>query len=285
MTPQGYLNLGATESNALWYSPKFGDKTLIDGSLVSFTSGPTDAAGPFISLAGLPPWSVHDVFLRGAALSLVAWTDAATPAVVLSRLNGLQVNPANNDLWLGSVMIGPVVGTARCDTDRGFGRVWSVYNAFNQEDIVLEAGTTTGGAISDMYLVPNDGVTRPVFNDPRNNASLIIGRAGPRVVCEMDMNRRCTFNTALGGPLNTQHWFGVGWNSQNTISGFGGNLNLEMGAPITYEVQGCTEHAGYIPPPFQGSATAWALECQRWGHSGGEWNIPFNFRLLLKWRA
>lgn len=280
MTPQGYLNLG--NEHTLLYSPKLGDKALINGSLVCFTSGPTDAIGPSVSLAGLASWSVHDVFLNGTSLDLIAWTDAP---VTLSRLNGLLVNPANNDIWLGSVMIGPVAGVARCDMSRGLSRVWSVYNAFNQEDIILEVGTTQADTSpSGAYYPANDGVTRPVFNDPRNNATLVIGRPGSRVVAEMDMNRRCSFNKAVGDPI-TQHWFGVGWNSQDTISGFGGNLNLELGQPITYEVQGCTEHAGYVPPPFQGSASAWALECQRWGHSGGEWNIPFNFRLLLKWRG
>lgn len=199
-----------------------------------------------------------------------------TGGAALTRLNGVLVNaasmsliwntgsgnttitvPANQGVFLGSILIDGSAGQVTCHRDYGSSRVWGISNAYNRRPTYLKTGvasatwTSTGGAIRPAN---NDaGVTCRVFN----------------CLPEEPVETILQWSSNGAGSQGTVGRLGIGFNRTNGMDGVGGQVGngVNTGQGAAYGSGGGV----YMAAPFLGIANITEVELSNgWPMFGGE---------------
>ncbi len=171
LAPSSRILLADTTSSTFWYSPiNGGNWPVWNGASwqgQSFLSDATDQTGPMLNLSGVAPGSYH-VFGSPTGLVLGPAWGSSNPQGLLTRIAGKKVDPATNNLWLGSVNV-RATGSLTCQVSEGLARHWDVYNAYNKETIILRMVPATANYCpSNQY--PN---FLPFNNDAANSSATV----------------------------------------------------------------------------------------------------------------
>ncbi len=291
--PQGYLNLvgqasgdvvqtgDVTGAGIVYYSP-------FVGNVIPIWNGSTFVATTFSELtttltsAGSPASAIQDecVFSNNGVPTLVTgpqWTSAAAGSgnrgtgagtAQLTRLQGIWVNanqiigynglssytiPANQCTYVGSISIDATAGQVSAYRSFGQSRKFGVWNAYNRQPIIMQAGDPTS---SWTY---NTSTIRPSNGNTANSITTFTGLPEEQV--------NCTFNQRVtGGSTSTTtqiivNWqTGIGWNSTTAFSGQASNPGFRIdSASVDFQLL-ATSPAHYIAPPSLGINTVTSLE-------------------------
>lgn len=295
MTFGGRLTLASAQpvmsadvtSSTLWYAPDTGNAA----NGITFTSGPTDAVGPSVSLAGLAGNSIHKVFLNssgGIYLGTPAsghdygkgFYSAGTypghdPNPPLTRLNGILVNSAG-DPYLGSIQIDPAGGACTAHVSYGHSRRFGVWNAYNQRQIILQAGIA-GPTTAPTWYTPavHYPAWGPMRGDTGNSLSILTGLP-QSVELSLQIN---AYVTGTGPASSSQYTAAIGWNRYDAADSMWAAATVEPSANCV--AIGHPLHIDYAPAPFTGSATAYAIE--NFNNLSQLWSGHRDMQLTAKW--
>ena len=299
-SPTGYLTLASDVLNYVVNTDQLGVSTVyyspVDGNVCPVWNGSSFINTSFSQLTlGLVSAhaanTIYDVFMFSNAgvptlCTGPAWTSSTAGSSTrgtgvgttqLSRLNGLLVNtvqfngrngsntynniPANQATYLGSIYIDATAGQISCHVTFGQNRKWGVYNAYNQQQIVLQAGDATA---SWTY---NTNTFRASNNTPASWASAAFN-FGSGTACNgmtvlkglQDSPVLVTFDQLVtitsGTSANTTANAGVAVNSITTLSGRQGTVTYGS----TGLIFGGELLAIYNMPAFLGINTVASIE-------------------------
>jgi hypothetical protein len=273
VAPQGYLTLTSgtpviasdvTAATAVYYTPFVGNLVPIyNGSrmvpteiteltltLVSSHVASTIYDAFVFSNSGVPTLVTGPAWDTSTAGSGARGTGASTTE--LTRLNGYWVNKvqmtarngsttytvaANLATYVGSIFMDGTNGEVSCHLSWGQSRKWGVWNAYNRQPLLLQAGDST----TDWTYSTN--TVRASNNDSDNSLTVFAGMAEEFFDLKFDQRIGVTANNATGTSVN-----GIGWNSTTAISGKEGVLNNDSQAdggdvPISVTVTARHSHA------------------------------------------
>lgn len=281
--PQGYLSLNPASSGtilaadvvagtAVYYSP-------FTGNLVPLYNGATMVPTQFSELtltlvASHAASQLYDVFVfnNSGTPTIVtgpAWTTPTAGSgargtgagtTQLSRVAGYWVNAvsmtgrngattytigSNLATYVGSLFMDGTNGQISCHVAWGQSRKWGVWNAYNRQRLLLQAGDATA---SWSY---NTAAIRPSNNASTNSLTVFSGLAEEPYA--VHFTQRVDMDSADGNPAIANA--GIGWNSTSAMSGKVGNHRAEQGGPY-----GGDAKAEYFSAPSIGVNVATALE-------------------------
>ncbi len=253
IAPNCYNIGGDIQSNTVRLSPVCGPSVpIVDGSGivqdVPFLTGPMDG-GPTYSVAPLTPGSIHDIWTYAAAgvavLGLAAWSTGKTygagtygsgiygnysdPPLIDAPYDGIPTNPApitlrlndgssiivpiNQATYLGSIRISDDAAVLRWQDGYGEAREKGVWNLHNQKSLLLKGGDTSMQDPQEVFVYSPQWA--PVFGNLNAHLKVFSGRP-----CLVDL-KYChnTWLQEFAGHSSIVQG-AVGWNSQDTPSGF-----------------------------------------------------------------
>lgn len=262
----------------LWYSPDCGGTIRVKGADVSFLSGPTDQNGWSMDISTVPVGKYH-VYGTETGLALSgAWTD---PTSFLTRLDGIQVDPATQASWLGSINIG-MPGQLTAHFGYGQARRFDVYNAYNRRPIVLRVVTQPGIQYCPTNQYP---AFQPFNNDANNKAAVFTGKAE---AVDVEYSQSMFINT-VAGPYGIIA--AVGWNG--AVKGYWEKLSSDA----TSMASSLSATASYAEPAAVGENTATMfiagvvnssnVQSAIWGSAAGAYpnNPDLNSVLVARWNG
>ncbi len=210
-----------------------------------------------------------------------------TGGAALARLNGVLVNavsmsliwntgsgnttitvPANQGIFLGSILIDGSAGQVTCHRDYGVSRNWGVSNAYNRQQTYLKTGVTSATWTS------SGSPTRPANNDSTVTCRVL------NCLAEEPVETTLQWATSAAGSQGTTARLGVGFNVTNAFSGPGGTAGngVNTGQGSAWGSGG----GGYMAPPFLGIANITEVELSNgWPMYGGETGNL----MVCKWMA
>lgn len=286
--PQGYLTL--TSGTPIIPSDVIGAGAVIYtpyvGNLIPIYNGSSFVPTVFSELTLTLSTSqasntIYDVFAfnNSGVVTLVtgpAWSSSAAGSgsrgtgsgtTQLSRVNGILVNAvqitgrnnatsytinASLATYLGSIFIDATAGQVTCHRSYGQSRKWGVWNCYNRNPVILQAGDSTASWAYSTNTI------RPSNNNTANSLTVFAGlqEFQPTISFTQYVN-------AAGGNLSTniQYKVGVGWNSTTAFSGTNGNNVQNGGSSGGFALT--TQYIGqsfYIPSPILGVGVATSLE-------------------------
>lgn len=185
---------------------------------------------------------------------------------------------AKSAVYLGTIYIDGSAGQITCHVSWGQSRKWGVWNAYNQEEIVLLVGDSTASASNTSATV------RPAFNNSANSCTVLSG---------LPVKRFEVTNTQLMGIVpdnasaSTQFVTnGIGVNSTTVFSGTQGKIGADAdvagGNPVWNLGTATAEH---IIQPAIGIQTVTAMEQ---GNSAASVGVLFfggqdDFCMTVRW--
>lgn len=129
--------------------------------------------------SGVPVIGTGPSWVAGSGGSITAGSCArgtGSGSTALARTNGFLVNAnsmsliyntgsgnntitvaASQGIYLGSIFMDATAGQITCHRTFGASRKWSIYNAFNTSQIVLQAGTSTASWTPTGSIAPENG--------------------------------------------------------------------------------------------------------------------------------
>ena len=287
--PQGYLTLtsgtpviandviGAT---TVYYTPLIGNLVPVYNG-TSFN--PTVFSELSLSLSTLGASIIYDVFVfnNAGALTLAtgpAWATSTAGSgargtgagtTQLTRLNGIWVNnvlmtgkngsntytiPASQGTYLGSIIVDTTPGQVTCHRSFGQSRKWGVWNAYNRQQIVMQAGDPNSSWIhvSTASAGPSNG----------NSANSITVFAGlPEETFNIVFTQNSTgAATGAASSVNAVWQGGIGWNSTSSYAGQVANFQARVDGTSVDITSSQTSAANYVASPSIGTNVATSLE-------------------------
>lgn len=182
------------------------------------------------------------------------WTNAAAMSLTynLGAGNISLAVPANQGVYLGSIFIDSTAGQVSAYLSYGQSRKWGVWNAYNRQPILMQAGDSTA---SWTYNTPN--TPRPSNNSSSNSIATFVGLPEEPVSVVFDQ----TVSGGTNGASATAQWkIGVGWNNTNGFSGKQMTASVATGASSNAVSIGTSGPATYTAPPALGINNAFAVE-------------------------
>lgn len=178
------------------------------------------------------------------------WTNAASMSLIYNKGAGnITITvPANQGIYLGSILISGTAGQINCHRTFGQSRTWAIWNAYNRYPVYLKAGDNTATWAAPATLGPADGNTA-------NSLTIFAGL--PEETCDMRYASRALSGSANSG-VTIQLHIGIGFNSTTAATGRQATQSLNTAAATT--VGGFDETAEYLSPPFLGINVITALE-------------------------
>ena len=292
--PQGYLNLVGQASgdvvqtgdvsgvSTVFYSPFVGNTVPIWNG-TTFKSIVFSELTATLTSAGSTTNAIQDecVFSNNGVPTLVtgpAWSNASAGAgsrgtgagsAQITRLQGIWVNansivgynglssytiPANQCTYVGSISVDATAGQVTALRSYGQSRKWGVWNAYNRQQIVMQAGDATS---SWTVGGGGSGAFRALNNNSANSITVFSGLPEESFTALAYLRAGITLNAnSNSAPLS-----GVGYNSTSTASGLQGNYGLTLGSGVSGNI-GFTAAVGgnFTAPPSIGINTITALE-------------------------
>lgn len=244
--------------------------------------------------------TAYDVFIinNSGVITLVtgpAWSNSSAGtstrgtgagSTQLSRLNGINVNAvamtgrngsttysvsANQATYLGSILIDGTAGQVSCDFSYGQSRKFGVWNAYNRNKIVLQAGDPTASWNYNSTTIRNSNA------NSANGLLLFAGLQEETPVLTFDQAITSFSANAEYNPI-----VGIGYNSNTAFSGFLAQWQLVNSTAVGDGV-GTTLHAAYTPPPFLGVQVVTSLEQVKHGASVNIFGTATNMVLQAVW--
>lgn len=291
--PQGYLNLvgqasgdvvqtgDVTGAATIFYSP-------FVGNVIPIWNGSTFVATTFSELtatltaAGSPASSIQDecVFSNNGVPTLVTgpqWTNSGAGSgnrgtgagtAQLTRLQGIWVNansiigynglssftiPANQCTYVGSVSIDTTAGQVSAYRSYGQNRKFGVWNAYNRQPIVMQAGDPAS------QWTYNSSTIRPSNNSSGNSITVFTGL--PEEQISTSFHQVVVFGGLSSSAQVIATWaVGIGWNSTTAFSGQAATNSLRVDASAIDAQLDTTTSATYLNPPTLGINVATSLE-------------------------
>jgi hypothetical protein len=237
------LTADAIASSTLGYSPVDGDSILINGTLVTFLSGPTDQVGWILNIAGLAVGQYH-VFASPTGLCTLPFS------TVLTRNCGILVDPATNNPWLGGISIS-VAGQVTCHLSEDYNRKFEVYNGYNQKLIaarMVSQERDLGYCPTNEYIVDNAPNFHYFHNNPLDCINIFTG--APEVVdVTYSQDKFVDSLTGAYGLISA-----IGWNSLTPVGSWSGGTQDATG------FAGAVDRiARYVNPAAVGANIAYML--------------------------
>lgn len=290
--PQGYLNLvgqatgdviqtgDVSGATTIFYSPYVGNTIPIwNGTL--FKSLIFSELTTTLTAAGSASNAIQDncVFSNNGVPTLVtgpSWTTVTAGAgnrgtgagtAQLTRLQGIWVNavsiigynglssytiPANQCTYVGSISIDASAGQVSAFSTYGQSRKWGVWNAYNRQAIVMQAGDPNS---SWSY---STGAIRPSNGNTANSITTFTGLPEEQIV--MSMVQVVQASSTLGATATANWQLGIGWNSTSAFSGTGGKAGLLVAVTGSQFTTQSTSPVQYNPVRGIGINVATSLE-------------------------
>lgn len=266
----------------IFYSPFVGNTIPIwNGSV--FKSVVFSELTATLTSAGSSSNAIQDecVFSNNGVPTLVtgpAWTTATAGAgsrgtgagsAQITRVQGIWVNansivgynglssytiPANQCTYVGSISIDGTAGQVSAYRTWGQSRKFGIWNAYNRQSIVMQAGDSTS---SWNYLT---NTIRASNNNAANSITTFTGL--PEEQINIAFNQYVIGGTtSSGGTSIIADWqTGIGWNSVSAFSGQVGGSGIRVDSSSIDILLNATAPAFYINPPTIGINVATSLE-------------------------
>jgi hypothetical protein len=290
--PQGYLNLVGQATGdvvqtgdvvgtaTVYYSPFVGNTIPIwNGS--TFKSVTFSELTATLTTAGSASAAIQDscVFSNNGVPTLVTgptWTSPTAGAgnrgtgagsAQLTRLQGIWVNaipiigynglssytiPANQCTYVGSLSIDATAGQVSAYRSYGQSRKFGVWNAYNRQKIILQAGDPTANWTYASATV------RPSNGNIANNVTVFAGL--PEEMVTTSFTQRQTVVNAISTTLNAGIFTGIGWNSTTAASGLQSSNTFVFGGASSLFELFLNSSANYVAPPTIGINVVTSLE-------------------------
>lgn len=227
-----------------------------------------------------PAWTTAGNYVSAGVLT----TGVAARAAAISRVNGIYVNtaimtgrfgnasgntisvPAGQGTYLGTIWIDATDGQLSCHVSYGQNRKYGVWNAYNRQPIVLQAGDTGAG-----WAAYNTATIRAANGTAANGLTVLCGLAEEAVVAAYS-------SQVLVGGSNRIPVIGVGYNSTTAISG----RKSQIGVAAAFLVD---QHASFEAAPFLGLGAFISLQAGD-GSASTTWTNGSGFdELRAVWRG
>jgi len=291
LPPQGYLNLvgqatgdviqtgDVSGTSTVFYSPYVGNQIPIwNGSI--FKSVTFSELTATLTAAGSVASTIQDecVFSNNGVPTLVtgpSWSNVAAGSgsrgtgagsAQLTRLQGIWVNavsivgynglssftvPANQCTYVGSISVDGTPGQVSALRSYGQSRKWGVWNAYNRQQIFMQAGDSTASWTYGTNTI------RPSHNATGNSIATFVGL--PEEAILVRFNQFVQGSTS-GASASTTWITGIGWNSITSFSGTVTNGGVVAGSSSNAINIELTGPATYLNPPGIGINVATSLE-------------------------
>lgn len=199
-----------------------------------------------------------------------------TGGAALTRLNGVLVNaasmsliwntgsgnttitvPANQGVFLGSILIDGSAGQVTCHRGYGASRVWGISNAYNRRPTYLKTG------VSSSTWTSTGSTIRPANND--STVTVRVFNCLPEEPVDTILQWASNGSGVQGATAR----LGIGFNRTNGMDGVGGTTgnNVNNGQGAAYGSGG----GSYMAAPFLGIANITEVELSAsWPMFGGE---------------
>lgn len=182
------------------------------------------------------------------------WTNAAAMTLIynLGAGNISLAVPANQGVYLGSIFIDTSAGLISAFKSYGQSRKFGVWNAYNRQQIIMQAGDSTGTWAYGTATI------RPSNANTANSITTFTGLPEETIGVNFTQFVNGLVNTSTS--LVAQWQTGIGWNSTTAFSGQTGNAGFVYNGTAANISLNATSPTTYINPPGIGVNVATSLE-------------------------
>lgn len=240
-----------------------------DGSSwVNLYTGYLDASasvyGVPLSFTHLPrkAYSMHRVGFGGNGanavnIAQIKFYEDGSRTSALARNNGILTENGNTGSYLGTIHIDATAGQCTAHSTYGPSRKFGVWNAYNQQPIILQAGIPCPSSLPWSYTPTGQYPAWDAIKSDMGNSLSVLSGLPQTVETNLQVAK---YMTATGNApaTSSQYTCAIGWNHTSVADSTWASATLEPTAATC--ATGEMSNIKYIPPPVEGVGFAMALE-------------------------